>query len=338
MMMKLTELGEFGFIARLARKFRKNLPESITGIGDDCAVIPVSRKTVLLVTTDMLVENIHFLMAMIKPVDLGFKCLAVNVSDIVSMGGTPSWAFISLSIPEGLTVEYLDGFYTGIKKACSQFKVSLLGGDTTKSPTGFVIDLALIGQAKPGKVKFRTGAKPGNIIAVSDYLGDSAAGLKIILENLTVDKDASYLIKRHYRPRLNIDAGQWLASKRKVTAMMDVSDGLDSDIQRIMEQSRCGADIYLENMPVSPQLKRLGTKYGWDIQSLAASGGEDYCLLLTIDKDSFPDIEQAFCRKFGRKIYAVGKITSRRGKHRYFKNGQQVSLSLHGYDHFRNRG
>ncbi|MCX8010773.1 MAG: thiamine-phosphate kinase, partial [Ignavibacteria bacterium] len=230
--MKLSAIGEFGFIKRASEILNQKLPKDIVGIGDDCAVIPIESNKSLLVTTDMLVEDIHFLRDKISPLDLGFKSLAVNLSDIAAMGGEPKSAYISIAIPPDVEIEWLDNFYSGIRQLTESENVYILGGDTTKSPNKIVINFSVIGIAQTNFIKYRSSALVGDYICVTDFIGDSGGGLKILLNNLESDDDAKYLVQRHNKPKPQIQEGKWLATRPEVHAMMDVSDGIDSDIQR----------------------------------------------------------------------------------------------------------
>jgi thiamine-monophosphate kinase len=334
-MTRLEDVGEFGFIKRIAGPFLRDLPASLTGIGDDCAVIELSAARALVVTTDMLVEGTHFIRDKIEPSRLGHKSLAVSLSDIAAVGGRPCWAFISLALTPGTGLEYMKAFYAGLRRLAEAHGVRLLGGDTTRSTSNMTIDVMVIGLAHPRRIKLRSGARAGDVVAVTDALGDSAAGLRIILEALPRDRDGRRLVARHLGPVPQLAEGAWLAGRREVTAMMDVSDGLASDIMRIMESSGCGADIELESLPVSDALRRYAARRGWDARQTAASGGEDYCLLVTVDADAFGSLRAAFERKFGRPLRAVGRITAAKKGLRFLRGGRPARLEKGGYDHFR---
>jgi thiamine-monophosphate kinase len=270
-MVKLSELGEFGLIDRFSRRFLQKLPAGVVGIGDDCAVIPQNEQTSLLVTTDALVENIHFLRSAIRPEDLGYKALAVNLSDIAAMGGTPSHIFLSLAIPKECEVEWLDQFFEGFYGLAQSESVTVLGGDTTQSPGPFVINVTLLGTARTEFVKFRSTAQVGDWVCVTGYLGDSSGGLRSLLEDRPADEDIRRLREAHHRPRPHLAEGKWLASQSGVHAMMDISDGIDSDLRRIMEQSNQGVRIDLEKLPRSPSLKNASALYQWNDVELAAT-------------------------------------------------------------------
>jgi thiamine-monophosphate kinase len=331
----LAGLGEFGFIARMARPFLKSLPAGLKGIGDDCAVLPWTKRERLLVTTDMLIEDRHFIRKRITAVDLGYKSLAVNLSDIAAMGGRPRWALLSIGIPTGIELDWLDGFFKGWREAAKPSGVRLVGGDTTKSPDGIVINVVVIGMVRAGREKLRSAALLGDIIAVTGILGDSRAGLCILLGGDARDRDESRLIRMHHRPRPHLEEGEWLASRPGVRAMMDVSDGIDSDLRRILERSNVGADVDLEKLPVSPALIRVACRRHFDPIETAAAGGEDYCLLLTVERRTFDKVSAAFERRFGRPLSAIGTICPRGHGLRYFLNSRPVRFKSRGFDHFR---
>jgi thiamine-monophosphate kinase len=333
--MRLSEIGEFGLIARFSPAFLKKLPRGVVGIGDDCAVLPWTRRERLLVTTDMLVEDSHFIGRAIPPRDLGDKSLAVNLSDIAAMGGKPLWAFLSLGIPAATRVERIDEFFAGFSRRARSAGVRLLGGDTTKSPDRLIINVVVLGTVRADRVKYRAGAKPGDVIAVTGSLGDSGGGLRVILEKRPRGRDEAFLVLAHHRPRPHLDEGAWLAERAAVRAMMDVSDGIDSDLRRIMERSKCGVEVDLDGLPLSPQLRRAAAKYGWDASELAASGGEDYCLLATIAPGRFPAIAASYRKKFGRPLHPIGIVLSARSGFRYRRGAAPASLSRRGFDHFR---
>jgi thiamine-monophosphate kinase len=332
---KLSTIGEFGLIRRFSARFLMNVEPGTVGIGDDCAVLPWTGRTRLLVTTDMLIEGTHFLRGTIPARDLGYKSLAVNLSDIAAMGGTPRAAFLSLGIPGHVKVEWLDAFFGGFRALAGKTGVSLLGGDTTKSSGPLVINLALLGEARAERIKYRSGAAAGDFICVTGFLGDSGGGLLALLEHRSRRAEETILIRRHNRPRPHLEEGAWLAGKSGVSAMMDVSDGIDSDLRRIMERSRCGARIKLETLPVSGEMRRAAKRHGWDPLELAAAGGEDYCLIVTLRPESASRIGAGFKRKFGRPLARIGTIEPSRHGLRYVLNGKPASLARRGFDHFK---
>ena len=331
----LAGLGEFGFIARMARPFLKSLPAGVEGIGDDCAVLPWTKRERLLVTTDMLIEDRHFIWKRIAAADLGYKALAVNLSDIAAMGGRPKWALLSIGIPAGIELDWLDEFFKGWREAAKPSGVRLVGGDTTKSPGGIVINVVVVGTVQAGREKLRSAARPGDIIAVTGTLGDSRAGLCVLLGGDARDSDEARLISLHHRPRPHLEEGEWLGMRGGVRAMMDVSDGIDSDLRRIMERSNVGAAVDLEKLPLSPALVRVARRRRFDPIETAAAGGEDYCLLLTVAPENFESLSAAFARRFSRPLWAVGTIRPKSSGLRYFLHGRRTRLRSRGFDHFK---
>lgn len=332
--MKVTALGEFGLIGRFSPPFVKGLGRGTVGIGDDCAVIPWKKEAVLLVTTDLLVEGVHFLRSKISPQDLGTKALAVNLSDVAAMAGTPKNAFLSMGLPPDIDVAWVDGFFRGLRRLAGEVKVELLGGDTTRSEGDIIINVAILGFGRPSRIKLRSGARPGDIIAVTGTLGDSAAGLRVLIGEIGAGREEKKLVAAHVRPRAHLKEGFWLGRHAAVHALIDVSDGIDSDIRRIMEASGCGAVIELERLPLSPSFVVVCRRQGWDPLEFAAAGGEDYCLLTTIAPKEFPSIAVRFGRKFGRPLFPIGRIAARKRGFAYRLHGRDKTLSQRGFDHF----
>jgi thiamine-monophosphate kinase len=331
----LAGLGEFGFIARMARPFLKGLPPETRGIGDDCAVLPWNKRERLLVTTDMLIEDRHFIRKRVTAADLGYKALAVNLSDIAAMGGRPKWALLSVGIPAEIGLDWLDGFFRGWREAAKPSGVRLVGGDTTKSPGGIIINVVVIGLVRAGREKLRSTARVGEVVAVTGTLGDSGGGLKILLGGGAKNRDEARLVRAHHRPRPHLEEGKWLGARSGARAMMDVSDGIDSDLRWIMEQSIVGADIDLDKLPISPELGRVALSRGFDAIETAAAGGEDYCLLVTVAPENFDKISAAFERRFGRPLTAIGTIRPKSAGLRYFRRGRRTLLRSRGFDHFK---
>jgi thiamine-monophosphate kinase len=334
--MTVTEVGEFSLIQRFSRILEQRLPAGLVGIGDDCAVIPQSGSTSLLVTADLLIEDVHFLTSAISPFDLGHKALAVNLSDIAAMGGKPTFAFISLAVPQHTQVSWLDGFYEGFRAFAQSHGVFVLGGDTTQSPSAIAINITLMGEAEPPNIKLRSTAIAGDIVCVTGILGDSAGGLKAILENIPADSaDLHQLLQQHHRPQPHVKAGQWLGQHTSVHALMDVSDGIASDLQRIAEQSRCGVRIQLETLPISLALQNCAKKFGWNATKMATEGGEDYCLLATVDPKSYDELNKKFQVEFNHPLYAIGEITSTQNELLFFQEDTSQSFANSGFNHFK---
>lgn len=330
--MLIQEWGEDRFIEYLSQAFSvKN--KGHLGIGDDCAVIPFDNQTSYLVTTDALIEGVHFLKEQMPPAELGVKAVAVNVSDIVAMGGTPRYAFLSIAIPTGIEKEWLISLIQGIKEACKKWNILLLGGDTVGSKRDLFLNLTLIGTAATDHIKYRSGAKVNDIICVSGYLGDSAAGLKVLRQSLPRSSENDQLIYSHFHSQPHPEEGKWLAMHEGVHAMMDVSDGLHCDLTRLTKASNCGAVIEMQSIPLSESLQTVCTKEGWNTIEVAIAGGEDYCLLLTIDQEAFKQIQSTFSATFKKPLYPIGRITDTMNLE-YRMNGSLKDISIDSFKHF----
>ncbi len=288
-------------------------------------------------TTDQLVEDIHFLKEKISPFDLGYKSLAVNLSDIAGMGGAPLYAFLSLALPEDTEIAWLDEFFKGWKKLSRKVGVHLLGGDTTRSPDKLVINVVVLGKGEKRFIKYRAGALPGDVITVTGYLGDAEGGLRLLMHLDQREKKGwaeKYLCRRHLLPRPHLEEGKFLARRPEVHAMMDISDGLASDLRRIIERSGCGAEIQVDKLPLSPALKKCSRQYGWSPSEVAVAGGEDYCLLLAVEPRKFPQLAADFWRRFGWQLPLIGRITAKKGNLVYFQENKPVTFPQSGFNHF----
>jgi thiamine-monophosphate kinase len=308
-------MGEFEFIETVRRAFAGIGDETIIGIGDDCAVIPLSDSSgeAFVVTTDMLVEGVHFLRDHISARELGAKSLAVNLSDIAAMGARPVASFLSIALPRECRGEWVDEFMAGYREMSERHCVKLAGGDTTGSLGAIAINEVAIGRAPLGHLKYRSGALPGDIIAVNGALGESAAGLKEILEQNRLASQAagrprggaggdllcaeqSLLAAIHRNPIPQVEEGAWLGERVEVHAMMDLSDGLASDLGHILKGSGVGAEIELTAIPTPVDVE------------LAVTGGEDYKLLMTVAPEKFATLAADYKARFGATLYAVGRI------------------------------
>ena len=294
--------GEFDLIGRISAQVRSSVPDGVTGIGDDCAVIPQRDGLDTLVTTDLLVEDRHFLLDDIGPFDLGWKSAAVNISDIAAMGGRPESAFLSIALPGRIGPEWVERFIAGFMELAGRYGVALLGGDTSASPDKLFINITVLGSCRHGAALQRSGARPGDLVCVTGTLGDSAAGLKLIIEHSS--NAVAYLRERHYRPEPRVGEGIALAATPGVHSMMDISDGIASDLPHILEASGAGAEIDLRRLPLSQELSDICAAHGWDAAELAVGGGEDYELLLTVAPEAF----EAASAAAGGRLTAIGRI------------------------------
>ena len=270
----------------------------------------------------------------ISPEDLGYKSLAVNLSDIAAMGGRPFGAFLSLGIPEQTGVDWLDRFFSGFSSLASEENVFLLGGDTTASPDRLVINVAVLGSVHPSKCKMRSAAEVKDIICVTGCVGDSTAGLRILLEDLPRNDITEKLIESHHKPRPHTAEGAWLSDFEFVHAMIDLSDGIHSDIQRIMERSDCGAAIDLNRLPLSSEIRRAASQFHWDPSAIGVSGGEDYILLCTVSPSEFHSLADEFYRRFGRNLPKIGTILPADSGLSFFSAGRKVKTLPRGFEHF----
>lgn len=328
--MDLKSLGEFGLIEVIKKNFKT--PEGILGIGDDCAVIPQHDGFETLVSTDMLVEGSHFLIDDIPPYNLGWKSAAVNISDIAAMGGRPTGTFLSIALPCDLKLLNMDEFIRGYRDISEKYSCPLLGGDTTSSPDRLSICVTIIGECPAGFSRKRSAAQAGDLICVTGFLGDSAGGLQIVLKRQAAgkgaensgrhaDADTDLLISRHYLPEPRVGEGIELAATEGVHAMMDISDGIGSDLRHILKASGRGAVVDINAVPVSDELKRTCRLIGADPLDLAISGGEDYELLFTISREAEKTLKV--------KHFTIGEITAAPGI--IWKGGNK---DYNGFTHF----
>ena len=334
--MKVKDIGEFEFIKKVTGNTISDPENIIRSVGDDAAVYKTESDKVILITTDILMEDIHFMRNKISPADLGHKAIAVNLSDIAAMGAKPEHAVVSLAIPDDLQFDYLETFYTGLKKSAEKYKVNIIGGDTSGSKSGFVINIALTGSAHPDKILYRNKAMPGDYIFSTGIVGNSKAGLHVLLNNTEPqNQDIEALINSHNRPYPYIDEGIFLAQCRGVHAAIDVSDGLDSDLGHIANESNTGFILYEDAIPVSDEFRYFCKRYSFNPVDYAISGGEDYVLLFTADPEHADSIEKSYRTRFRKNLYKIGKITAKKEKLLIKKNGESIPLQSTGWDHFK---
>jgi len=324
----LKELGEFGLIDRFAAGVADKASVRI-GIGDDAAAFEPAEGHLSLVTSDMLIEGVHFDLALCDPLTLGRKSLAVNLSDLAAMGATPRYFLLSLAIPAALTVEFLDGFIAGIMQRAEQFGVTLVGGDTCSSKGGLVISVTAIGEQLPELVVRRSGARPGDLLFVTGTLGDSALGLKLLRKG----ERRGLLVERHLDPEPRVAAGILLAEAGVATAMIDVSDGLLADLGHILRLSNVGARVELKNVPLSPGYTEEISRLAGDPFSLALGGGEDYELLFTAPP-LLKDRVITLMAECGVAVSLIGEITASGRLSVINVDGEEYQAAQRGYNHF----
>lgn len=314
--------GEFGFIDYIKTNFPA--PKDVTGIGDDCAVMP-SGNGELLFSTDLLMEGVHFLRDESSAEDIGWKAAAVNLSDIAAMGGTPVATFLSIALPKDAQGDWAERFIEGYAQISRMYDVPLLGGDTTSSLRDIAVNVGILGRCPSGKRAMRSGAKPGDTIYVTGHLGDSAGGLQAILKGIDRNDMVQTLIARHKRPVPRVNEGRALMDSGKVGAMMDISDGIASDLRHIMKASGVGAVVRLDRLPCSRQLLDVCKEHGWDIYELATSGGEDFELLLTGPEGLENELDIP--------LYPIGHITSG-NELKWTIDNEEADQEFIGYKHF----
>jgi thiamine-monophosphate kinase len=317
-------------------------PRNCLGIGDDAAVIRDSDTHAQLVTTDLLVSGVHFLLDRAAPYDLGYKALAVNVSDIAAMGGSPTYAFLSIALRSDLAhSDWVDRFSQGFADAAKRYGVVLLGGDTTRALSDVFINLTLMGVVNLSALKLRSTGRVGDLLCVTGPLGDSRAGLSVVLGELngdiTEDQDLaqlnSLLLQRHYRPTPHLQQGLVLGAAPFVHSMMDLSDGLVTDVKRLAKASGCGARIDLKAIPTSNELKDWCHRLDRLDYEYAAIGGEDYVLLFSLSPDRVADLRALFSEHAFEQFSIIGELTAD-SETIFSLNDQRVELDAGVFKHF----
>ncbi len=318
--------SEFQFIREIKKQF--SFTGSEIGIGDDCAVIPFSDNESYLVTSDALVEDVHFSLDTTSFEDLGWKALAVNLSDLAAMGATPKYFFISIAVPKAVSHKNLKCFYNGIKDISSEFSVTLLGGDTTASKKRLFISITAIGIGQNDKILLRQGAKAGDKIYVTGTLGDSSAGL-FLLTNQFAEQGDHPMIQKHLRPIPRLREMVYLNTHYKIHSAIDLSDGLSGDLDHILSESDVGASILWDSLPLSVELLQWEDKH--QVEGFVLHGGEDYEVLFTSPEHIDTD---ALLRDHNIMLSNIGEITKPKGL-QLTKDGSQVLVSPSNYDHFK---
>lgn len=337
---EISQLGEFGLIDRINQQFTLTRTSSLKGIGDDAAVIG-NGEDVTLISTDMLVEGIHFDLSYVPIQHLGYKAVAVNVSDIAAMNGTAEQITVSIAISNRFSIEAIDMLYAGIKLACENYKVDLVGGDTTSSASGLIISISVIGRAKKDNVVYRSGAQVNDIVCVTGDLGAAFLGLQVLerekqvfLADPAMQPDIEkyeYLVGRQLKPEARTDIVFDLAEAGvRPTSMIDVSDGLASDIFHIVKNSGVGVRIYDDKVPIDHSAFETAIEFKLDPLTCALNGGEDYELLFTISQ-----VDQEKLKNHP-DIHFIGYIHDRKDQNVLVtKEGNVVPLKAQGWDHFR---
>lgn len=352
-MTEISSLGEFGLIKRLTQNIKTTNSATLYGVGDDCAVLHYP-DTEVLVTTDMLMEGVHFDLTYIDLYHLGFKSAQVNISDIFAMNGTPRQLVVSLALSKRFKVEDLEEFYAGLQAACKQWNVDIVGGDTTSSYTGLAVSITCIGEAPRNEIVYRNGAKDTDLICVSGDLGAAYMGLQLLEREKTVyyqqvdearkknDQLAlqhlkafqpdfagkEYLLQRQLRPEARGDIIKRLRDANiKPTAMMDISDGLSSELLHICEQSNCGCRVFEKNIPIDYQTAVMAEEMNMNVTTCAMNGGEDYELLFTVPIGDQSKIEKM------EGVKLIGHVTKPEfGKQLVARDGTEFEITAQGWN------
>ncbi len=330
------KVTEFSLIKRISSIFPVNKKEVLKGIGDDTAVVNNKNGRCHLYTCDSLVSGTHFSEKYSSFYHIGRKAVAVNISDIAAMGGQPKYILVSLFLPDDTKEFDIKELYRGIKEECDSFQIDVIGGNIAKSHQ-FIIDIFLIGEVVFTLPLYRFGAKKGDMVIVTGTLGDSALGLHLLKEKkIKLDKHRNDLIKRHLLPKPRVKEGQLIAKSNKAHAMIDISDGLSSDIGHICDESGVGVKIYKDKLPVSDSFSTICKQFKLDASDLILNGGEDYELCFTIAAGDAMLLLRNLEMKLKTKCTVIGEILNDKEKRILIDNkGKTSPLSSRGWDHFK---
>lgn len=339
---EITTLGEFGLIKHLTENIQLQNPSSKLGVGDDAAVIQYEVGMQTIVTSDMLVEGIHFDLMYVPLKHLGYKSVVVNLSDIYAMNGTPRQIIVSIAISNRFSVEAMDDLYEGIYAACKRYGVDLIGGDTSSSNKGLIISVTALGEAREERIVKRSGAKENELLCVSGDLGSAFLGLQLLerekriyLENPKIQPNLegqSYIVGRQLKPEARKDIIELFQTlELKPTSMIDVSDGLSSEILHLCDQSQTGCRLYEEKIPIAEEARAMAFQFNLDPTTCALNGGEDYELLFTIDQSDYEKV------KNNPDISVIGNMTSKeKGAVLITRSNNIYPLTAQGWNAFRN--
>jgi thiamine-monophosphate kinase len=334
--MLISELGEFALIDRVQSIIATQRPDIVVGVGDDAAVLADTEDEFRLATIDSQVEEVHFMRQYVSAHQLGRRALAINLSDIAAMGGRPQYALVSLALSSDTQVAWVEELYRGMREEADRYGVALVGGNMARSPGGAVVDVCVLGRVRREHLLLRSGARPGDRVLVTGQLGKAAAGLKLLLEpGLSIGADArAALLARALTPTPRLPEAAAIASLGRATAMLDLSDGLSSDIGHICERSRVGVRIRAEALPISAAVRnvaKLTSTPAWD---MALGGGEDYELCFTAPPEAVEELVAAV-REKGTTATVVGEILpAEQGRRLVPPDGQEVRLEPSGWQHF----
>ncbi|WP_242117334.1 thiamine-phosphate kinase [Aestuariivivens sediminicola] len=335
----LSDLGEFGLIDHLTRNFEIRQPSTIRGVGDDAAVIDAKNKHIV-VTTDLMVEGVHFDLSYMPLKHLGYKAIVVNVSDVCAMNAMTTQVTVSIAVSNRFPVEALEELYEGIETAAKFYNIDVVGGDTTSSTSGLLISVTAIGMLSDKEVVYRSGAKPNDLLVVTGDLGGAYLGLKVLEREKEVFKvnpnnqpdltPYSYIVERQLKPEARKDIITLLADLEiHPTSMIDISDGLSSEILHMCKQSAVGCDLYENKIPLDPQVISVCEEFQIDSTTVALNGGEDYELLFTISQEDYPKL------KGNPNFTVIGHMTEKEnGVHLITRAETRIALKAQGWKNF----
>ncbi|MBI2658555.1 thiamine-phosphate kinase [Candidatus Woesearchaeota archaeon] len=319
--MKIKNIGgEFGLIGRIKSKINLYSNDVVAGIGDDAAVLRYDNKNYLLFTTDMLVENVHFSLKYYSPQQIGMKAIEQNSSDIAAMGGIPKFAIVSLALPNDIDVEFVDKLYNGINKKSKKYKISIVGGNITRSKE-IAVSIAMLGFVEKKYLALRSGAKINDLVFCSGDVGKSAVGLELLKNSKN-----GHSIKNHLEPECRLDLAGKLV-KAGINSMIDVSDGVASEVRHICEESGVGAVIYADKIPMSKNTIIDAKKLHKNPLDFALYGGEDFELIFTANKNRLNKLKK-------HKVTVIGRIVGKKYGIKLIKNNKKYNLKI-GFDHFK---
>lgn len=336
---EISSIGEFGLIDRISQDTEAINDTTLKGIGDDAAILGSSDKQ-RVITTDMLLEGVHFDLAYMPLQHLGYKAVAVNVSDVAAMNAVPKQITVNIGLSNRMSVEAVDALYEGVKAACKSYKVDLVGGDTTASYSGLVISVTAIGEVETGKVVKRSGAQKGDIVCVTGDLGGAFIGLQVLarekqefVENPEMQPQLgtySYIVQRQLKPDARMDIIHELAEQNIVpTSMIDVSDGLASELLHLCRNSGVGVQVYEDKLPIDKQTYDTAVEFGIDPITCVMNGGEDYELLFTISQSEYEKLKNHM------DIHFIGYVNEHTNQARLVtKGGNVVDIKAQGFTHF----
>jgi thiamine-monophosphate kinase len=330
------DIGEFELIRLMTEDLTPDA-RTIVGVGDDCSVYEISKNRHVLATCDMLIEGVHFSLKTASPFLIGCKAIACSLSDIAAMGGSPLFALVAVGLPSTTPEESVQDLYIGIRSICREYGVALVGGDTVRSPDKIVIDVSMFGECPSGKYILRSGAKTGDAIAVTGFLGDSSAGLDL-LEGKMSEPDIerrSELVEAHLAPVPRTEQGRYLAENGAIHSMIDVSDGLAGDLGHICEQSKLGARIWADKIPVSESLVEFCHGARVNPLDYALTGGEDYELLFTLPPQELERLMLEWPEEFDIPLFHIGEMDKAvEGIALLSEDGAERPLAAGSFDHF----